>query len=417
MLKWTEELEAKLLNCSTKDDVIKFSKEYKITVDALNRKKRAIKERISKTKSYIGLGNKFDSTEYYEGQITKLQTEISRLREMLSFQEAMVSIAKSNLKALPNIQAPKPRKKEKEHNVSEIANLLLSDLHIGEIVRASETGNINSYDFNIFSKRLEQLAESIISIKYKMQGYNLEHLEIHALGDFITGIIHDELVQNSDDTIVEWLFNGALIVSQFLSDLLAEFGTIHFTGVVGNHGRMTQKKYFKRKYVNWDYIFYQIVALMMANNNRITFTIPESFWTIREVGGRKLLLLHGDSIKSWMGIPWYGIQRTVYKLTELLNSNSQFFDDVCIGHFHNTGTLTRTKGKILLNGSLVGGDEFSIGAMFTSCEPMQLFFGINPKHKRRTWEFPINLSDTNKAKGKYKYSKTIPIINQVKEYV
>jgi hypothetical protein len=141
---------------------------------------------------------------------------------------------------------------------------------------------------------------------------------------------------------------------------------------------------------------------MMRNNPRITFDIPKSFWTIKGIGGLNFLALHGDNIKGWNGIPWYGIQRAVYKLTELLGSNNKQFDICCLGHFHNAGVVSRTKGEIMLNSSIIGGNEYSVGGLFASTEPSQTFFGVNPKHRRVTWKFNINLDLIDETTGRYR---------------
>ena len=352
---------------------------------------------------------------HYRQQISILTKKNKTLMKQANLQEALLTVAKEQIEALPTVDVPK--KHISENNITkEIANLLLSDLHGGEKIDKDEMGGLNAYDMSVMAKRLEYLAESIISIKDKMKGYDLYHLNVNMLGDQISGEIHDELREHGDGTIVEWVFNTALIVSQMLSELLTVFPTIHCTCVVGNHGRMTKKVSYKGKYVNWDYIVYQTIALMMMNNPRITFNIPKSFWTIIETGGRKQLILHGDNIRSWQGISWYGVQRATYKLMELLSSRDKYFDDIIMGHFHNLGIVSRTKGRIVLNGSVIGGNEFSVGALFASSDPYQLFYGIHPKKKRWTWDFQLELSDGDKIKKpKYEFSKSLVVADQVKE--
>jgi hypothetical protein len=350
---------------------------------------------------------------HYRQQINILSRKNKELMKSANLQEELLAIARESVEALPRVSAPNILK-TKTRVIEEVCILDLSDLHIGEVIKGDELGWLNSYDFEVMCKRLAKASDSVADIHSALQGYSLKKLYVNALGDFITGIIHQELVENSDSNVFDWVFNGALVVSQFLSELLTVFDEIEFTGVVGNHGRLQKEVRFKARYVNWDYFFYQTVALMMRDNPRIHFDLPRSFWTVKNIGGRNALLLHGDNIKSWQGIPWYGIQRAASRLGELLSSKDIFFDDIHIAHFHNDGTLRRARGEMFINGSVVGGNEFSIGAMFSSSDPYQWLIGVNPKHKRCTWRFPLDLRE-NGDKVRYKYGKHLVVADQLSE--
>lgn len=404
-MNWTDDLRQELMSITDSEALLAFCKKNKLSYEAASRQKRRLK---SKTKS-VSTEEVADqhTALYYESKIKELSSEVASLRKEIGFQTVIKNVAEAKVIALPKVVAPKPTVKAKKV-VNEIGVLLLSDTHIGERVDKDDMGGLNEYNFNIFTKRMKKLAVGITSIKRKMQGYNLEHLEIIALGDMVgNSNIHEELASTSEETLIESIFNGALITSQFILELLTEFKTIRFTGHVGNHGRLSQKVTYKKRYVNYDYIYYLVLALMLRNNPRVTFDLPKSFWSILDVGGVKILALHGDGIKSWSGISWYGIQRTIYKLTDLLNANNKQFSYVCLGHFHNAGSLSRTKGEVLLNGSLIGSNEYSLGSLFASTEPNQLFFGVNPKHSRVTWRFNIDLRDVSGIEGAYSFNHDI----------
>jgi hypothetical protein len=351
--------------------------------------------------------------ERYKAEIALLVKKNKELMKDADLQEVLLRLAQENIQALPQVKTPIIFKK-KTGTVTEEVILNISDAHMDEKVYGDQLGGLNDYNFEVFCKRLEKMSDSIGSITQKMSGYSLKKLHVNALGDFVSGIIHDDLNENADGTVFETVFNGAIVISQFLQEMLLVFDSIEFTGVIGNHGRMTKDVRYKNRYVNWDYFLYQVIALMMVNNPRIKFDLPRSFWTIKEIGGRKHLLLHGDNIKGWNGIPWYGINRAVTRLMELLQKRGAF-DDVHIAHFHNLGTLDRVEGEVFINGSIIGGNEYSIGALFASGRPKQLMMGVNPEKQRITWRFPLDLSDGDLLeKTRYKYSDTIVIADQVR---
>ncbi len=350
--------------------------------------------------------------------IVKKDIEISRLRaekEILrkkyqqaikatSTQEVVLEHLNNHIQALPEVISPKLRSTKKTSSSEEELVLNLGDIHAGEVVKAEELNGLNEYNFNIMTYRLKALADSVIDIaKNKLSGYTFRKLHILGLGDWVSGTIHDELVESADGNVIEWTMNLAYVVAQMIRELAMEFEEIEFVGVIGNHGRLHKKPRFKARYVNWDYVCYQMLSALLAKQQNVKCTIPKSFWHIHEINSHQFLLIHGDNINSSLGIPWYGIQRMVANLKELLASKNQHFDYIVLGHFHNYGLLDRVKGELIINGSLIGGNEFSVGRMFTSSEACQHFCGVHSK-RGMTFRYKINVQHiTTEGKVPYKY--------------
>jgi len=198
-----------------------------------------------------------------------------------------------------------------------------------------------------------------------------------------------------------------------IRELATEFEQIEFVGVVGNHGRLTKKPRFKQRYVNWDYVCYQMLSMFLANQKNVKCIIPKSFWTLHDINNHSFLLLHGDNIKSSLSIPWYGISKMVGHLKELLESNNQKFNYVVLGHFHNRGLLDNVKGETIINGSLIGGNEYSIGKMFTSSEACQHFCGVHPK-RGVTFSFKVRVQEADSMiKIPYKYAQNVTSLGEL----
>jgi len=77
---------------------------------------------------------------------------------------------------------------------------------------------------------------------------------------------------------------------------------------------------------------------------------------------------HGDNVKSYMGIPFYGLDRMVKKITSMFNKYIHYF---CVGHFHDPASLS---DNIFINGTMVGGSNLSINRMNTLSVPSQKMF-------------------------------------------
>jgi len=288
---------------------------------------------------------------------------------------------------------PVPRILKPNHEVEEETPiLLLSDLHYGDVVDERETGGLAVYNTDIARRRAIYTAERAVKMcrHHLRGGYHLPDIEVFGLGDMVSGVIHKELEVAAEVDIVSQAYEAGRVLADMLRILAKNFRVVHFTGVVGNHGRVEQQRYFKVKaHRSWDRVAYLFAKEMLQGQKNITFDIPDSFWSIREVEGRKFLLMHGDQIKSWAGIPFYGLQREYLKWRSLAQSFVGGFDDLVVAHFHTPNLIKVGRENIYINGSLIGGDEFSLGAVSAACDPIQLLFGMNKK-RGRTWLFDIN---------------------------
>ena len=354
-------------------------------------------------------------------EITRLKAEKLILRKKYqqaikstSTQEVVLEYMRNYIQAFPEVPSPKSGSVKDIGSSEEELILNLGDIHAGEVVKSEELNGLNEYNFEVLTFRLKALADSVINIaKNKLSGYTFRKLHILGLGDWISGTIHEELVENADGNVIEWTMNLAYIVAQMIRELAVEFEEIEFVGVIGNHGRLHKKPRFKARHVNWDYVCYQMLSALLAKQKNVKCIIPKSFWHIHKVNNHNFLLIHGDNINSSLGVPWYGIQRMVANLKELLASKDQYFDYIMLGHFHNYGLLDRVKGELFINGSLIGGNEFSVGKMFTSSEACQHFCGVHPK-RGMTFRYKVNVQHV-KTTGElpYKYVEDMSLGNLI----
>jgi len=150
--------------------------------------------------------------------------------------------------------------------------------------------------------------------------------------------------------------------------------------------------------------------MFLANNDQIKSDFPKSFFIVKEISGWNFLVMHGDTIRSWMGIPWYGIERTMHKLGDLLQSKGVNIHYRVLGHFHNTGELDKKPGEIIINGSVIGGTEYSLMALSGFERPTQLLFGVH-KEIGATWRYPLRLDLVERMKRKgvkpYKWNRDL----------
>ena len=331
-------------------------------------------------------------------QLARLNEEVARLRKLYKAQtsgaaknEALLEAINSILPEYKPVPVPEPVKLNDDIEVEEMV-LMLSDLHFGEVVSAEETGGISSFNLDIAKRRFDYTIEKAIVIaKEKQKGFHYRRLNVFLLGDLISGLIHDELrVSNEVGVVQQMLFAIEVIAPQILR-LCQEFEEVHVASVVGNHGRVQEKYYFKGKANNnFDYLVAKMLERLTAGQPNLTWSVPESFWSVEEVAGKKFYLAHGEFVKSWNQIPFYGLSRAYLKWRVLCADYGIHFDHMLVAHFHNPNIFTMVRGTMLMNGSIKGGDEYSVGAISAACDPIQLMFAMNDGRHNPTGIWQLN---------------------------
>lgn len=309
-------------------------------------------------------------------ELIKTKKHLRQLQREEDSNALILRTIKSCIQAIPISPAPKFCKGTSKPR-DEVVVAQLSDMHIGEVVDPLEVYGLNAYNFDIFKCRLQCMVDTIIHICFDIhKGQAFQGLVINALGDMVSGYIHEELEITGDGNMIQWVFGGAYVLAQATLELAALFPFININCVVGNHGRLQKQKRFKRRYVNWDTVFYEAWAAYAADAKNVNFIIPRSFFMTTVINENRCVLLHGDDIRSWMGRPYYGIDRAARNFTQLMRTIEHDFNYFMLAHFHESAELQNANGEILINGSFIGGGEYSIGRMGVCAPPRQLVFGM-----------------------------------------
>lgn len=329
-------------------------------------------------------------------QIRNLKSKIRTLEMALHQQETFRRQFLDAVRALPLPDhiphlSVSDRSKQKFHAV-----LLLSDHHAGQVVNRAEMEGFNEYNFDVFANRMWFLTEEVAKITRVLRaGLYINELHVFMLGDMGEFSIHEELEKTNQFPEIPNIGMSALIYAQALAILTQVYPRIHCVCIVGNHGRLKHRKYFKHKYNNYDWAIYQITALMLREyieRGIITFEIPHSPATVTEVNGWKFLLSHGDEVRGWGGWPEYGIRRREAR-EQLLRRHRGGFDYWCLGHWHSPRD---DDDRRIVNGSLIGPDEYSKTTLGAATEPMQMFFLVSEKYgKGLTWALKVAEANYN----------------------
>lgn len=263
-----------------------------------------------------------------------------------------------------------------------IVCVALSDTHWDEVVRPGDVMGVNAYNREIATTRFECFVKNIIKLKRGyITGVNIKGLALFILGDMVSGLIHEELVETNEYNMVETIIYWTEQLIAALLLLLEEFKVMTVVGVAGNHGRLTPKMRFKgAARHNWDYLLYHLVAKdpRISGQKGITFNIPDSADAIIPVYDTVYCITHGNQFRGgggWMG-PLGPYMRGDRKKRERQSAIKKPYDIMVGGHFHTLQHLT----SIIMNGSIVGYNEYAMDNNLPFEKPQQAFWLTDPEH-------------------------------------
>lgn len=273
--------------------------------------------------------------------------------------------------------------------------LLLSDLHLDEVVQPAEVMGMNAYNRRIAEMRLGNTFQGAVKIARDYWS-NIKYDGIVAplMGDLYSGDIHEELTQTNEDTLLGSILHWTDHLSAGISLLADEFGKVHVPVVVGNHSRRTRKPRSKfRARDNFDWFTGHLLAKMFKNDKRVTFDVSESPDTTVSVYGYKIMVTHGDQANGGNGIggAFMPIMRLDAKKRARQAAVNQQFDLMVLGHWH---TLMFAP-NFVVNGTIKGFDEYAFTSNFSYEEPSQAMFLMTPEHGK-TYTAPVFCADRKK---------------------
>lgn len=300
------------------------------------------------------------------------ETQNADLRKRLQLVESLGEMEM----ARPGWLAPKRR--SKKHRAT--ASLLLSDLHLDEVVDPAQVEFANKYDRRIAELRLKRVFErTIIVARDYVAGVEWDGVVCWLGGDIFSGNIHEELKETNEATILESLDHWLPRLADGIDMLAGEFGKVHVPVVPGNHGRMTRKPIAKnRAQDNFDWYVGKALAREFKSDDRVTFQVSDAPDTDVAIYDTQFLFTHGDQFRGGSGIAgmlsplMLGKHRKTSRNMQL----GRPFDWMVMGHWHQYASVQ----GLIINGSLKGYDEYAFVSNFGYEDPRQAFWVTTPEH-------------------------------------
>lgn len=265
-----------------------------------------------------------------------------------------------------------------ESKSSATAIVLLSDWHFEETVEGSTINNINNYNLKIAERRwFNCIQRSLRLIQKERHSDNVDTLILWLGGDFITGYIHEELMEtNSLSPIQATLFAKEKIITAL--NFYLQYGGFKEIIVVcnyGNHGRTTQKIRVSSGYKNsYEWGMYHDVQAYFKNESTFQFVIPNGLFAYVKQYGKLLRFWHGDNIKYNGGVGGLTIplRKAIMEMDKSFKADFNF-----MGHYH---TFYEATQNCQVNGSGIGYGPYAQRINAPSEPPMQGFRMLHSKY-------------------------------------
>jgi hypothetical protein len=250
-----------------------------------------------------------------------------------------------------------------------------SDWHIEEEVRSSEVNGLNEYTLEIAHERTTRFFQNVLRlIRMAQKDVSIKNLVLGLLGDFISGSIHEELLEINQLSPSDAIWEAQNIIIAGIDFLLNNSDlALTIPCKSGNHGRTTKKvRHASEEGNSLEAFMYNNLALHYAKEKRVRFIISNSYHIYLPVYDFTVRFHHGHAINYGGGVG--GIYIPVNKAIAQWNKATKAYMDF-FGHFHQM----RDGGNFVSNGSIIGHNAYAISIKADYEKPRQTLVLIDKK--------------------------------------
>lgn len=336
---------------------------------------------------------------YWKRQFQTLRSKYDRALMEQSATDRLVALAKdlAPMSYQPAVYTP-PAERSGPGS-AQSALLLLSDTHVGQVIKPNQTIGYGEYNFPTYLARLKFAERAVASIVTDHTTTKLDELVVCLGGDMIHGALNHGAEAGQHSTLFDQFYGAGHSLAQFLRNLAALVPKVRVYCTVGNHPRWQNqhKMPTENRYSNLDHFLYAYIEALTRDVPAIEWNLDKQPFCLFDVQGFKFHLSHGDHLKGGdkaLGIPNHSVGRLVSSTAQLFGKNGvpspHYF---LVGHLHRGIALPHARGSVLVNGGFPGVDGYGLAGGFSPVDPTQLFFLVHPKFgKTATYDLQLKLA-------------------------
>jgi len=297
---------------------------------------------------------------------------------------AIYSAARDAALAQPS---PKPiiPKKDSRKKKTEVALIHSTDWQLGK--------KTVSYGVETCAKRIERFAEKIISITdIQRKDHPVREAVLMLGGDMVEGLdIFPGQAWEIEAHLFDQLFEASAIMEKLVRTMSANFETVRVVCEYGNHGRIGRYGVNPRG-DNIDRMAYKITADRTTNLKNVSWQASDSWYQHITIGEYRVLLVHGDEIRTYSGTPLFGIIKRVsaWAAMTIAKGSVPEFDDCYMGHWHNPASIMIGNGnRVFITGSPESGNVYAQEHLAAVARPSQRLHFIDPERGQVASEYVV----------------------------
>ena len=375
----------------TKDKVRHALKRTGVSAPA---KETAMEEDVARAQNahwktqYNALHSKYE-------KLLKNQAATAQLVEMAA---SLAPMSYEAAPALPLIKS-KPGK-------AQSALLMLTDTHVGAVVKPNQTLGFGGYDFDIFLHRLKFLEDAVSSILSDHVSTEVPELVVCLGGDMIHGALNHGVEAGQQVTLFQQFYGASHALAQFLRSVSRFVPSVRIYTAVGNHPRWQSqhKMPTDNRYSNLDMFLYAHLQALTRELENVQWNLDTQPFALFDVQGFRFHLSHGDHLRGGdkaLGIPNHAVARMVSATSQMYGKENQPSPHYYLtGHLHRSIVLPHTRGSVIVNGGFPGLDGFGLMSGFSAVDPSQTLFLVHPVYGK-TATFDIQLKFAPKTGTTY----------------
>jgi len=353
----------------------------------------------------------FDAESYVAGKHPDVLTGFKlreELRDAKKDKESLVARLAKAERGLEQALAIKdpghpPRLKTKSRKGTRTATpvLMASDWHVEEPVLPERVNGMNSYNVDEAKRRSRNFWDGtswmIKWLRNPLDGaqpFSCRKACLWLGGDMITSYLHEENEETNPLSPLQAILFAQALIIEGIDHLLDECDLEELVVVCnwGNHGRMHKRKRFKSAAVNnLEWLMYHTIAQTYEKDDRVKFQIAEGAHEYAEVEGHWIRFVHGDDWQYQGGVG--GLSVPLLRGINRLDQGCPYPVELTVlGHFHQLQDF----GVAVVNGSLIGYNEYALSKSFPFEPPQQNFFLVDEK-RGKCLSTPIWVADSNRS--------------------
>jgi hypothetical protein len=320
-----------------------------------------------------------------ENRLRNMEKELKDARDASAVDVALVNLLdmigqqyqRGKVKAPP---APTRRQRNADSHEG-VAAVVLSDWHYGERVEKDAVNGLNEYNLAIADRRATRIFDATLKMLNPTPG-KYDALMVPMLGDMLSGIIHEELVATNDGPIIDCILSLVAKLETGLVEFAQHFPLVQVVATYGNHGRMDRRKTHKaQSSLNYETLVYRMLEKQLktrlGEQCNVQFKIATASDVTARVYDKLYLFTHGDQFDSNPGTAFERARAgDAAKRKRAHDAKQPVHDFLVCGHYHQYAA----SGNIIMNGSMIGYNEFAYHSNLSIERPQQALFVQHPKY-------------------------------------